>query len=365
MHQQGYEQNYGQVGGGYAGGAQQGHQQGYASMVYNPAMGGPPPQGYPPQSFQGAPMMAPQSFVAQQAQAELEALEARKKEKEETRKEREARHMTHALRSGARNNGDNQSCAKTLCMWKVFNGLMYGVALLGDSWTVNQWEAMGIDSMTLSIGLFNMDIDLRCKESVDMKFCNMMKKWADHDDGQWSIKDLQKHMCDEDKDTCWTMGRLYVAGWIPLVLFPLAAAFECSSLILLYLYWHAKPISTMRSMSDKCAVLAVCCAGVGFCCWLGIRPWISGLPRAWATMGGQRDAAAGVFLGFKELWCMPVGWCFICAWTGALGTFVSMFVQLSLPRHVDEPDPYGFDEQSALIEDHVRKETEKYYGTDA
>lgn len=396
MYQQGYEQNYGQVAGGYAGGPpQQGYSPGHAStggpppqgfqpgyapavggppsfqMGYDPSIAGPPPQrfdeAYPAQSSQGAPMMDPQSFALLQAQSELAGLEARKKEKEESRNEWQTQHNTKKLRSALRENADNQSCARTLCIWKVFNGLMYGLALVGDSWTVNSWHAMGIDSMTLNVGLFNMHVDLRCKDTIDMKFCNLMKKWADHDDGLWSIRDLRSQMCQQDKDACWTMDRLYFAGWIPLVLLPAAACFECISLLLLFSYWHAKPTHAMRSMSAKCAVAAIACAGVGFCGWLAVRPWISGIPRLWATMGGQRDAAAGVMFGLKENWCVPVGWCFAAAWIGALGNFVSMFLQMASARHVDEPDKYGLDESSALLEAHVRKELEdeKHYGAHA
>merc|ERR1719482_2330813 len=108
-----------------------------------------------------------------------------------------------------------------------------------------------------------------------MKFCNMMHRWADHDGGQWSTKEIREKMCEEEKDACPTVDRLYYAGFPPLVLFPLAAAFECLSLLLLYFYWHASPTSMTRTLADKCSVMACLCGASGIVGWFAMKPWLT------------------------------------------------------------------------------------------
>jgi len=280
----------------------------------------------------------------------LEKLEWKKSEKDRQRDARQVEHLTHKIRSGSRDNKDNQACARNLCMWGVFNGLMYGLALMGDSWTVNKWHAMSIDEMTITLGLFNMDVNIKCKDAIDMKLCNMMRPWAEHNGGQWATQELRTYMCTRDRDTCVTVDRIYFGGWVPLILLPAAAAFQCLSLICLYFYWHVNPSSMLRIISSKCSALAVFCSFVGFCGWFTIRPWMSGVPRMWAEMAGQKGASADVLTGFKETWCMSVGWNLVCALIAMVGNFLCLFLQMGMAYHVEEPDPYGIDENSALIE---------------
>lgn len=335
-----------------------GYQQagGQPLMGYDPQMGGQPPMGYDPQMGQ----YDPQSFAIQQAEAELAALEEKKKAKDEAAKQKEIEHLSHKLRSGARDQKDNQACARTLCMWAVFNGLLYGLALMGDSWWTVTWQAMSIDELELRLGLFNLQVNLKCKDTVDMKYCNMMHKWADHDAGQWSTKEIRDKMCEEEKNACPTVDRLYYAGFPPLVLFPLAAAFECLSLLLLYFYWHASPTSMVRVLADKCAVMACMSGAAGIVGWFAMKPWLTGLPRLWAEMAGQGNAS-GVFTGFKETWSIPCGWCLVAAGFALCGSFARMISQYNLPFHVDEPDPYGLDERVNLMEE-AKKEAERTYG---
>lgn len=361
--------------------AQQGAPQGYAGPGGPPQgyMGGPPPvydpQSYQqPQSFQqpqgyydpsfGYPQPGydPQAFALQQAEAELAALEEKKKAREEKQKAHEVEHLTHKIRSGARDHADNQACARLLCMWGVFNGLMYGLALLGDSWWSITWHAMSVDDLSITLGLFNVQIDLTCKDTVDMKICNMMKKWADHDGGHWATQELRDTMCEEYKGACPVVDRLYWAGWPVLVLFPAAAGFECFSLLLLYFYWHVKPSALTRVLADKCGVAALFCAMTGFLAWFTICPWLVGLPRLWCEMAGQQGAASGMFAGFKQTWNFPFRWCFIAGAAGLLGNFCCLMSQLNLPYHVDEPDPYGIDEGANLIAE-AKAEVERTYGT--
>lgn len=329
------------------------------SFVGYQQAGGQPPMGYDPQMGQ----YDPQSFAMQQAEAELAALEEKKKAKDEAAKQKEIDHLSHKLRSGARDHKDNQSCARTLCMWAVFNGLLYGLSLMGDSWWINSWHAMSIDNLEIRQGLFNLQISLKCKDSVDMKFCNMMHRWADHDGGMWTTKEIREKMCEMDKNACPFVDRLYYCGFPPLVLFPLAAAFECLSLLLLYFYWHASPTAMIRGLAEKCAVMAALCGAAGIVGFFAIKPWLTGLPRLWAEISGQGHAS-GVFTGFKETFNMPTGWCFCAAAIALAGSFLRLISQYNLPYHIDEPDPYGLDEGSKLMEA-ATKEAEKRYGADA
>lgn len=249
-------------------------------------------------------------------------------------------------------------------MWMVFNGLLYGLALTGDSWEKKTWWSMSIDEMTIKVGLFNMDMDLNCKDSLDNKLCHMMRHWADHDGGHWSTSEFMDAVCkDKQVDSCPTGQRLYYAGWIPLVCFPAAAGFQCLALLLLYFYWHVKPSSLTRVLQDKCGVLALTFGMFGFCGWLAAKPDLAGFPLMWAKMAGQRDAATGVFNGFKEVWIVPFGWCSMAALTAIMGNFICCFSTYGLDYHVDEPDPEGLGETAALMEE-AKQEAEAYaYGT--
>jgi len=326
-------------------------------MGYDPQMGQ-----FDAQSF--AMQQDPRSFAAQHAEAELAALEEKKKAKEEASKKHDVEHLSKKLRSGARDHKDNQACARTLCLWALFNGFLYGIALMGDSWWYVQWHAMSIDHMSITLGLFNVKVDIKCKETYvgDMKLCNMMKKWGDHDNGQWATSELRDTMCSEMKSTCSTVDRLYYAGWPPLVLFPAAAVFECMSLLLLYFHWHVKPTAMIRTLADKCGVMSSLCGAFGFVAWFAIKPWLTGLPRMWGEMAGQMGSTASVFTGFKETWTIPMGWCFAASSFALVGTFLRVISQHNLPFHVDEPDPLGLDESFNLLEE-AKKEVERTYGT--
>merc|ERR1719272_2523530 len=198
---------------------------------------------------------------------------------------------------------------------------------------------MSITEMTITTGPFNIKMDLKCKDSVSMELCNMMKKWTDHDGGQWSTNELRDTMCEEDKSTCSEMNRLAYAGYIPLVLFPAAAMFECLSLLLLYVYWHSKPTTMVRNLSAKCGLLAAFCGAAGFVGWMVVMPQMAGFPRMWAKMAGAGDAGGRLFTGFKETWVIPLGWSLGCGMFGILGSFCRILSQYNLPPHVDEPDP--------------------------
>jgi len=293
--------------------------------------------------------MDPQSFALAAAQQELAHLEEKKKEAEERQAKHDVEHLTHKLRSGGRDHKDNQSCARTLCMWGVFNGMMYGLALMGDSWSYSAWHATGVEQFSLTLGLFNMDIDLKCRNSFtgQDQFCHMLTKWYKHENGHWSTKEMQEAMCNDpgaSKNTCDVGWRLYYAGWFPLVLYPAAAVFECLSLLLLYFYWHVRPTSMIRILADKCSIMSCICGAMGMTLWFAVRPWLTGFPRYWAEMTDQKNAAASVFNGFKEIWTLPTGWAFICGIIAIFGTFARVMGQYGLPFHIDEPDPYGLDE---------------------
>lgn len=288
-----------------------------------------------------------------------------KKEKEEAQKAREVQHLTKKIRSGVRDQKDNVSCANTLCMLAVFNGLMYGLALTGDSWERKTWWSQSIDEMTITVGLFNLDIDLVCKDSYSNTLCEMMRKWSEHDGGHWTTTEFRDEVCKKSRDQCPIADRLYYAGFIPLVLFPAAAGFECLALLLCYFYWHVKPSAMTRTLSDKCGVLSLACGMGGITGWLAVKPQLTGMPMMWAKMAGQTDASTGMWNGFKEVWMLPCGWCSACASLAIVCNFVRLLSQYGLDYHIDEPDPYGTQESSALLEE-AQKAAEAYsYGTRA
>jgi len=300
------------------------------------------------------PMMDPQA----QAQAELAALEDKKKAKEEKDKKKEVDHLTHMMRSGAREHEDNASCANLLCGWGILNGLLWAVPLLGDSWWNKIWHGMSVDKLAVTVGLFNMEVHLDCKENIvgENSLCYAMEKYAKHNGGHWAILEIQEEMCKHVKDSCSVIERIYTAGFSPLCLLPAAAAFEVLAILLLYFYWHGKPTALVRSLTNKCAVLAPLCGVMGFTGWMIISPYLQELPRFWAAEGGQKDFANGAVFGMKESFTLPMGWCCMMVFFNMISSSIRFFCQFTLPLHINEPDPYGFDESARLIQ-----EAEKMY----
>lgn len=342
-------------------------------MMGQPPMGygaqsfaGQPPMDYDAKSFAGQPPMGydAQSFAFQSAEAELAALEEAKKAKEEKEKQREVDRLAHKLRSGERDHKDNQACARQLCMWAIFNGLMFGLALTGDSWITASWWSQSISELRVTLGLFNIEVNLQCNPSaLDPKLCNMMKPYANHDNGWWTTVEMREAMCahsDATQSGCAAAKWVYISGWPPLICFPLAAGFECLSLLILYWYWHGKPSSTTRVLSAKCAALAAFFGCLGFVGYFACGPWLTSLPRKWCDMAGQKEAAMGAFTGFRNTWRQPFGWAAVCAMFALAGTFLRMTFQYNLPFHIDEPDPYGFDENTNLSAE-AKKEAERMW----
>lgn len=380
-------------------GQQQGNDQAYGQQAASSAQGMYPqaqhfqgvPQGYgytDPQSFNGQPqvpqsfageqqvaqsfggqpqMMDAPSFALQQAEAQMSELDEKRLQKEEAKKQKEMEHLQHEMRSGMRAQTDNQQCARTLCLWGIFNGLMYGLALMGDTWSHTQWHAMGIDQLDLKLGLFNLQFDMRCGSDWlagqdGGELCKMMQRWTEHDGGHWATKDFAQDICHADKSFCFQMNRLVYAGWIPLIMLPIAATFECLAVLLTYFYWYGKPTTMVRNVADKCAALATFCAGAAVAGYVGMRPFTNGFPRMWGTVAGLQDTTDGVFSGFMEVWIWPIGFAAMCAVIGAAGSSIRTVSQSGLPYHVDHPDPYGIGE----IEDvkiQSMKDAQKSYGT--
>merc|ERR1719456_1870067 len=299
-------------------------------------------------------MMDPQA----QAEAELAALEDKKKAREEKDKKKEVDHLTHMMRSGAREHEDNASCANLLCGWGILNGLLWAVPLLGDNWWNKIWHGMSIDKLTVGVGLFNMEVHLQCSENMvgENSLCYAIKKYADHDNGHWAILEIQEEMCKRYQPSCGTMNRLYQAGFAPLVLLPAAAAFEVLAILLLYFYWHGKPTALIRGLANKCASLAPFIGVMGFTGWMICSPYLQELPRYWAAEAGHMEFANSSLFGLQESFTLPMGWCCLMVFFNMISSAIRFFIQFTLPFHINEPDPSGLGEETRLL-----TEAEKMY----
>lgn len=296
-----------------------------------------------------------------QAQAEeaLAKLEEQKREQEEKEKKKEVEQLARGIRTGARNQEDAASCANLLCGWGILNGLLWAVPLLGDSWWTKMWHGLGIDKMTLSVGLLNLVVNVECKSNTlgDNTLCYAMKPYSDHNNGQWAVAELQEQMCKEVKEACAIMDRMYYAAFSPICLFPAAAAFEVLALLLLYFYWHGKPTALVRSLANKCAAMAPLIGAVGFTGWMILSPYMTELPRMWAAAHNHKDFANSAAFGLKETFVLPAGWCTLVAFFNLACSSIRCFVQMTLPNHQHEPDPYGLNENAVLLQ-----EVSKSYG---
>jgi len=306
-----------------------------------------------------------QSFEQMQAQAHLAHMEEETKRHAEEKKQHEVDKMAHQLRAVTRDHEDAKTCAKSICMWALLNGICYALALMGDGWAIYTFHAASVDEFTLTNGLFNIEFDLRCKETMTgtQPLCDMMKPWAQHDQGWWTTTEFMDKVCHESKTYCITAQRLYWSGFFPLVLLPAAAIFECLSMLLCWFYWHVKPTRSMREMSLQCATAATVCAAFGFVGWFAMRPWMSGMPSLLGSLSGQKEAVQGMLTGFKETWRLPFGASALCGLGAMLSSLIRVVSQYGLSFHKDEPDPFGLGERDALISQATHQAETSYAAT--
>jgi len=303
---------------------------------------------YDPQMGQPQMMMQP-GFVSQ-ADAELAAVQAKQKAREEKEKKKEVEHLTHMVRAGNRKNEDSKACATTLVFWGILNALLWAAPLLGDSWWHKTWEGLSVNKLTVGVGLFNMEVDLECSSTSANDLCKSAKKYADHNNGHWTIMDMDKEMCKNNKAACPMMNRLHQAGWFPLFFLPFSAALEMLGPFLLYLYWNGMPTALIRSSAINCSALAPLCGTVAFTGWLLWSPYLQELPRMWAAEStGNKDAANSAIFGLKEAFMFPMGWCSALLLVTMISSGLRFFCQFTLPRHIDEPNQ--IDESAKLIAD--------------
>jgi len=328
--------------------------------AYDPSMGQPSQQWGQPPMTGGAPLgQDPEA----QAAADLAAHEQKHKDKLEHQKEKDIDHMKKMMRSGARNSSDSSACAGVLMGWGFLNALLWAVPLLGDSWWNKIWQGLSIDKLTIVVGLFNLHVEVECVDSItgDSRLCDAMKPWTDTNNGNWAMLELKQKMCEEYKDSCSMIGWMAAAGWSPLVCLPAAAAFEVLAVLFLYFYWHGKPTALVRSLGNKCAALGPFFGVIGFMGWMMMSPYMSELPRFWIAMHSQDSKVLGnsSAFGLKETFTVPMGWCLVVLFFTMISSSIRFFSQFTLPQHVNEPDPTGFDESARLVE-----EAEKMYDAD-
>lgn len=292
-----------------------------------------------------------------QAEDELAKLEEKKRQQEEKEKKKEVEQLARGIRTGARNQEDAASCANLLAGWGILNGLLWAVPLLGDSWWTKMWHGLGIDKMSLTVGLFNLVINVDCKSNTlgENSLCYAMKPYSDHNNGAWAVLELRDQMCREVKEACDVMDRMYYAAFSPLCLFPAAAGFEVLALLLLYFYWHGKPTPLVRSLANKCGAMAPIIGALGFVGWMILSPYMTELPRYWAAAHNHKDFANSAAFGLKETFVVPAGWCVLVAFFNMVSSSIRCFVQMTLPNHQHEPDPYGFPNENEVLLQEVTK----------
>merc|ERR1719287_281765 len=132
------------------------------------------------------PMMGGGPPPAYGAQAQLQQMEQKKKEID---------HQAKMVRSAQRLQEDNKSCATLLIMWGILNCMCWAAPLLGDRWWFKVWHGMSIDKLEVFQGLFNMEINIACKDTIDSSLCNSIKDYSDHNGGHWTIAELEQRMC--------------------------------------------------------------------------------------------------------------------------------------------------------------------------
>jgi hypothetical protein len=305
------------------------------------------------------PEVAPQS----QAEAELAKLEAKKKAKDEKHRQKEIEQLTKMMRTGQRDSGDRKTCAQIICFWGIFNALLWTAPLLGDSWWHKCWQGMGIEKLTIDMGLFNMHTAVVCKgssigaTSAADGMCNAMLPYTERpgsgEKGAWAITELQDKICKEIPDGCPIMQKMYYSGFAPLIGFPAAAAFEVLSVFLLYFYWHLTPRGMIRTMAVGVGALSPLAGFFGLTGWMIISPMIQELPRLWAQQKGMSIVNSAAF-GLNETFVIPMGWCFMLALVVGISSTTRMVVSRTLGPHFDEPESFNNDESSRLLEEATR-----------
>jgi len=346
--------------------------------AYDPSMGAPPtgfaaPQGmYDPSMGQaammGGPQMGPPMMMGQppmgapgfDPQAQIAHLEEKEKALEEKRRKKDIEHRAHMARSDAREQGDNAGCARILIGWGILNFLFWVLPLLGDSWWNKIWHGEGIGKLTLGVGLFHMHVHVECAASWtgDATLCKAMSHWAGGEGSStgtftqdWTMQDLRDQMCNEphSRDMCGRMDRLVYAGYSPVVMLCTAAIFEVLAVLLLCVYWKVKPMAWARNLANTCSCLAPICGIIGLMAWFVVSPHLTELPRMWAGIAGDRIFADNPLFGLQETFTIPMGWCCLLLCFNMASSSIRLFMQLGLPFHINEPDPYGNAESARLI----------------
>jgi hypothetical protein len=324
---------------------------GAPQLGYAGAYAGGPAPGYDPSMGAYAGGHAPAGYDPAQmgAGAEMAELEDKEKANHEKHNEKQAQHLAKMMKNQQNNQSDNQSCASILCCWGFMNVLLWIAPLLGASWWTKVWHGLGIEKLTVVVGLFTMQVGIECRDTVDNSLCEAMKPYAKHDNGQWVIQDLQKHMCKEVKESCSAMQGMYYAGWSPEFLLPAAAILEVLGVLLLYFYWHGgKPTKTLRNISNKFSVMAPVVAVAGVSGWMAMSPYLHELPRFWAAGAGKKGFANSAAFGLKESISLPMGWCAMLVLFNVVSSCVRFAIQFTLPKHCNEADS---DEASRLMAD--------------
>lgn len=323
-----------------------------------PPMGAPPmqpgvgpvelmPMGVP--SMMGAPPLMTQMGAAPAPMADLEKLEKKKRDHDERHREKEIAQLTKMMRTGERNSGDNKTCAQILCFWGILNALMWTAPLLGDSWWHKVWQGMGIDELTIDMGLFNLHTKVKCAGSIQT-MCEAMIPYTGRpgeNGGTWAIKELQEKVCKEVPDGCPIMNRMYYSGFAPLIGFPLAAGFELLSILLIFFYWHTLPRGVVRGMYIFVGALPPLAGAAGLTGWICISPMIQELPRLWALQKGA-TMVNGQF-GLNETFSIPFGWCFALALLVAISSSIRVVISKTLGKHIDEPESHADSNESARL----------------
>jgi len=334
----------------YAGAPQPGYDQytGAPQPGYAGSYAGGPAPGYDPSMGAYTGGHAPTGYDPAQlgAGAELAELEEKEKANHQKHQEKQEHQLAKMMKNQQHTQSDNETCASILCCWGFMNVLLWMAPLLGASWWTKVWHGLGIEKLTVMVGLFTMQVAIECRDTVDNSLCEAIKPYAKHDNGQWVIKDLQKHMCSEAKESCSAMQGMYYAGWSPEFLLPAAAILEVLAVLLLYFYWHGKPSSTLRNLSNKCSVMAPIVGLAGVSGWMMMSPFLSELPRLWAAGAGQKGLANGALFGLKESISLPMGWCAMLVLFNIVSSCVRFFIQFTLPHHTNESD-----EASRLMSD--------------
>jgi len=228
-----------------------------------------------------------------------------------------------SARRGWRESGDDRrssglkilrtSCFGCLESWSFF-GILLGLLLIGDSWSVKRITGTGIGMLTMRTSLLSLTIDLDCRKSF------FLESWTCKNflgaQGVHSFLDATGATCAVPvigSSMCGVMSQAYHVSFLIFGSFTSAAVCNFFAAFFLWQYYEMHH-PHLRNWASSLIAAGTGIACLGLILWTLSMPDLGDIPRA---ISSGTSALTGGLVGFRDLVGFQFGWtwfaaCFMC-----------------------------------------------------